>query len=282
MWGYFYVESGEDKNIYDYSSAFLPMFDLIIPEMISLPYCNILSMSFMTRMKNLQVVILYLKRLELLGNVMTAVLCICFSMNSNIAPLNDNYASENESEYIDVSETADHPDIIPIGYPAEIRDLMNADKIHLQKTRDHVDRNRRILDDYSEYFCSLEAEQETAEDQGQIIADIAESMIGTPYQYAGESEAGVDCSGLVVYCYAQLGIDLPHSSYSMCNVGEEVSVDDIRPGDIICWDNQGGSCGHVGIYVGDGMMVDARGSNEGVIYGDLDLHPILTVRRIFN
>ena len=226
---------------------------------------------------------MYLKRIEILGNVMTAVLCISFTLNSNYAPLNDMCISDNESEIVEVSETTGHPDIIPIGYPAEIRDMMNANKMLIQKTRDHMDRNRKILDDYNAYLSEQEAEeQETPEDQGQMIADIAESMIGTPYQYAGASEQGCDCSGLVVYCYSQLGIELPHSSYLLCSVGEEISIDEIRPGDIVCWDNQGGSCGHVGIYIGDNTIVDARGYNEGVIYGSLDLHPVLTVRRIFN
>ncbi|MBO4636025.1 MAG: C40 family peptidase [Clostridiales bacterium] len=151
--------------------------------------------------------------------------------------------------------------------------------------------DRVVTEDGREYYVVKfaarpsepeEAEEEEEEiDPGQQIADIAVSMIGTRYQYASASEDAVDCSGLVVYCYAQLGVELPHYSGSLCDVGTEVSEEDLRPGDIICWNNGGGHCGHVGIYVGDGQCVDARGHRDGVIYADLDLHPILTIRRIF-
>ena len=148
--------------------------------------------------------------------------------------------------------------------------------------------DRVVTEDGKEIYvpklCAVpleEIEEEEEEDLGQMIADIAESMLGTPYCYAGASEEGVDCSGLVVYCYAQLGVDLPHYSGSLCSVGTEVELDDLRPGDIICWNNGGGHCGHVGIYVGDGRCIDARGRRDGVIYADLDLHPVMTARRIF-
>lgn len=116
---------------------------------------------------------------------------------------------------------------------------------------------------------------------GQTIANIAVSMVGTPYVWGASSSTAVDCSGLVVYCYAQLGVSLPHYSVSLCSVGVPVSRENIQPGDIVCWTRDGSYCHHVGIYVGGGQCVDARGAAWGTCYGSLDMHSIMTIRRIY-
>ena len=74
-----------------------------------------------------------------------------------------------------------------------------------------------------------------------------------PYVYGGESPAGFDCSGLVAYVYAQVGISLPHSSMEQGHMGTRVSVEDAQPGDVVVFN--GGT--HVGIYIGAGHMIDA-------------------------
>lgn len=116
---------------------------------------------------------------------------------------------------------------------------------------------------------------------GQTIANIAVSMVGTPYVWGASSSSAVDCSGLVVYCYAQLGVSLPHYSVSLCSVGEPVSRANVQPGDIVCWTRDGSYCHHVGIYIGGGQCVDARGAAWGTVYGSIDRQSILTIRRIY-
>ncbi|MBR1798230.1 MAG: C40 family peptidase [Clostridiales bacterium] len=115
---------------------------------------------------------------------------------------------------------------------------------------------------------------------GYTIASIAESMVGTPYVWGASSSSAVDCSGLVCYCYAQLGWNLPHYSQSLTSVGVAVPRDQVMPGDIVCW-GSGGYSGHVGIYVGNGQCVDARGRAYGTVYGSIDRSSIVTIRRIF-
>ncbi|WP_377155496.1 C40 family peptidase [Promicromonospora thailandica] len=79
---------------------------------------------------------------------------------------------------------------------------------------------------------------------------IAMQYIGIAYTYGGESpSSGFDCSGLIKYVYAQLGIHLPHSSSSMVSAGYQVASP--IPGDIV-WTQ-----GHVSLYAGDGMVVEA-------------------------
>lgn len=115
---------------------------------------------------------------------------------------------------------------------------------------------------------------------GASIVSICQSMLGVDYVWAGESSSGVDCSGLVVYAYRQIGISAPHQSQSLTTSGYGVSRDNIQPGDVVCWDTGGGLCGHVGIYVGGGQVIHASNSRDNVCYGSLDMMPILTIRRL--
>ncbi|GAA4708543.1 hypothetical protein GCM10023198_34050 [Promicromonospora umidemergens] len=79
---------------------------------------------------------------------------------------------------------------------------------------------------------------------------IAMQYLGIAYTYGGESPGtGFDCSGLIKYVYAQLGVELPHSSSSMVASGYQVTTP--IPGDIV-WTQ-----GHVSLYAGDGMVVEA-------------------------
>ena len=86
---------------------------------------------------------------------------------------------------------------------------------------------------------------------GNAVLEIASRYVGVPYVSGGSTPAGFDCSGFVSYVYAQLGISLPRSSSAYAGVGTRVSRADALPGDIIF------SPGHVGIYAGGDMQIDA-------------------------
>jgi peptidoglycan DL-endopeptidase CwlO len=85
------------------------------------------------------------------------------------------------------------------------------------------------------------------------VVGVAMSEIGTPYQWAGASPGGFDCSGLVMYAYSKEGVSLPHSSYAMWGVGTAVPESQLQPGDIVFFNG----LGHVGIYIGGGEYVHA-------------------------
>lgn len=115
---------------------------------------------------------------------------------------------------------------------------------------------------------------------GESIVSIAESMLGVPYVFAGSDSSGIDCSGLVMYCYAQVGYTLPHGATQIwLHSGVSVPRDDIKPGDVICYD-YGSYCGHVAIYVGDGEVIHASSTRGQVVYGNVDMMSIKAIKRI--
>ena len=91
-------------------------------------------------------------------------------------------------------------------------------------------------------------------------AQVALGEQGVPYVYGGSSPSGFDCSGLVAWAFAQVGISLPHSSYALYNVGTHISESDLQPGDLVFFNG----LGHVGIYIGGGQFVHAPHTGDVV------------------
>jgi cell wall-associated NlpC family hydrolase len=110
----------------------------------------------------------------------------------------------------------------------------------------------------------------------QGVVGVALSYVGVPYVWAGASPSGFDCSGLVMYAYAQLGVSLPHSSYAMWNVGVPVPQDQLEPGDLVFFNG----LGHVGLYVGGGYFVHAPHTGTVVQVSSLSSDSYVGARRI--
>lgn len=91
-----------------------------------------------------------------------------------------------------------------------------------------------------------------------IVISTAMKYLGVPYVWGGASPRGFDCSGLVLYCYAKVGISLPHSSRMQYNYGTHVSRSQLKPGDLVFFYNP---IHHVGIYIGNGNMINATGNH---------------------
>ena len=100
---------------------------------------------------------------------------------------------------------------------------------------------------------------------GAAIVSAAYKYMGVPYKWGGSSMNGIDCSGLVMMAHKAIGVNLYHYSGSIGSGGAAVSKDNRQPGDVVCYS------GHVGIYVGDGMMIHAPQTGDVVrvvkVYG---------------
>lgn len=115
---------------------------------------------------------------------------------------------------------------------------------------------------------------------GSSIVAIAQSMLGVRYKYGGASRNGIDCSGLVMYCYAQVGIRVPHGATQIWkHSGVTVPRSSLKPGDVICY-SKGSICPHVAIYVGGNQMIHASDSKGKVCYSSVDIMKIKGFKRI--
>lgn len=116
----------------------------------------------------------------------------------------------------------------------------------------------------------------TSSGSGSSVVDYATQFVGNPYVWGGTSLTnGADCSGFVQSVYNKFGVSLPRTSYEQQNAGREVSYSEAQPGDLICYG------GHVAIYMGDGKIVHASNSRDGIKISDNAAYrTILSVRRL--
>ena len=91
------------------------------------------------------------------------------------------------------------------------------------------------------------------------VVAFAQAQIGHPYCWGGTGPGCFDCSGLVDRAWGWVGVRLPRTSHDIARDLPEVPLEDVRAGDILWWP------GHVGIYAGNGWVVDALDSRHGVV-----------------
>jgi peptidoglycan DL-endopeptidase CwlO len=92
------------------------------------------------------------------------------------------------------------------------------------------------------------------------VVGIAMRYLGTPYVWGGASPRGFDCSGFVMYVFAQIGVSLPHSSYAQAGMGTPVSISQLEPGDLVFFSG----ASHVGIYIGGGQFIHSPHTGDVV------------------
>ena len=100
------------------------------------------------------------------------------------------------------------------------------------------------------------------------VVGIAQRYLGVPYVYGGAGPSGFDCSGLTMYCYAQIGIGLSHGATDQQHASTPVPLSALQPGDLVFFGGASYSH-HVGIYVGGGSMIHAPHTGAVVSYGSI-------------
>ncbi|HEY2310876.1 MAG TPA: bifunctional lytic transglycosylase/C40 family peptidase [Gaiellaceae bacterium] len=144
---------------------------------------------------------------------------------------------------------------------AQLRDRLRSATTRLGKLRDQVSTGQLLS---AQLYGGLGA---TGQSGG--VVSIAAQYLGIPYKWAGATPAtGFDCSGLVQYVFAQLGVSLPHNTVAQWNSPNAVPVtrNQLQPGDLVFFAN----LDHVGIYIGNGYFIDAPHTGAFVRVDSLD------------
>lgn len=113
--------------------------------------------------------------------------------------------------------------------------------------------------------------------RAQSAISAATSKVGSTYVWGSSGPSTFDCSGLMSYAYAQVGISLPRSSRAQFSMGTSVAKSDLQPGDLVFYYSP---VSHVGMYIGDGKIVDAANPRSGVRITSVNSMPYSGARRV--
>lgn len=190
----------------------------------------------------------------------------------------ENGESENYSENYgeDYSENGGSPDYNE-DYSSETGET--GDSGYTGETGDYGNNEESDNSEYSGSETTTDTSSNTATSSGSggsSVVDYAKQFVGNPYVWGGTSlTSGADCSGFVQSVYSNFGVSLPRTSYEQQNAGREVSYSEAQPGDLICYG------GHVAIYMGNGKIVHASNSRDGIKVSDNAAYrTILSVKRL--
>ena len=180
--------------------------------------------------------------------------------------------SDDESEESDSEEDVEYDengDVVDSG--------TSSDDVEYDEYGNVIDSDNTVsADDYESEQSSGSDSSSSYSGSGSSVVDYATQFVGNPYVWGGTSLTnGADCSGFVQSIYANFGVSLPRTSYEQQNAGTEVSYADAQPGDLICYG------GHVAIYMGNGRIVHASNSVDGIKISDNAAYrTIVSVRRL--
>jgi cell wall-associated NlpC family hydrolase len=104
---------------------------------------------------------------------------------------------------------------------------------------------------------------------GGVIAQLAVSFIGAPYQFGGADAAGFDCSGLARYVHERAGLAIPRTAAEQQRTARPIPLAELAPGDLVFFRIRRRGIDHVGVYAGGGRFVHAPRAGQAVAYGDL-------------
>ena len=148
------------------------------------------------------------------------------------------------------------------------KSLVSEKPTETQSTSSRSSEPRTTPEAASEETTSQATASSSSSGTGSEIAAFAKQYLGYSYVYGGTSpSSGFDCSGFTQYVYSSFGYSLGgRGASSQSQSGTAVSRDNLQPGDLLVFNNDpGGAIGHVGIYIGDGMMVHAANPRRGVV-----------------
>lgn len=130
-------------------------------------------------------------------------------------------------------------------------------------------------------FSPLEEKANAAASLRTQIVNYALQFLGNPYVWGGTSlTKGADCSGFTLSVFGHFGISLPHYSGAQANMGKAVKSSEMRPGDLVFYANSKGTINHVGIYIGNGQIVNAASRRSGIKISSWNYRTPVRIRNI--
>ena len=179
----------------------------------------------------------------------------------------DEYGNEIEESEDDVEYDENGDDVDSAG---------SSDDVEYDEYGNVIDSDNTVSAEEYESEQTSGSDSSSYSGSGSSVVDYATQFVGNPYVWGGTSlTSGADCSGFVQSVYANFGVSLPRTSYEQQNAGTEVSYSDAQPGDLICYG------GHVAIYMGNGRIVHASNSVDGIKISDNAAYrTIVSVRRL--
>ena len=200
-----------------------------------------------------------------------------YDENGDVIENTDEDTAEDDDEYVE-GDTDDSEDD-GVQYDEDGNVISDNTDEAEDKTDADSDNGDYSEADTSEDTSSSESESSSSSyssGSGSSVVNYATQFVGNPYVWGGTSLTnGADCSGFVQSVYANFGVSLPRTSYEQQNAGTEVSYADAQPGDLICYG------GHVAIYMGNGQIVHASNSQDGIkVSNDATYRTIVSVRRL--
>lgn len=130
-------------------------------------------------------------------------------------------------------------------------------------------------------FSPLEEKENAEASLRTQIVNYALQFLGNPYVWGGTSlTKGADCSGFTLSVFKKFGIGLPHYSGSQAQMGKEVKSSEMKPGDLVFYANSRGTINHVGIYIGNGQIVNAASRRSGIKISTWNYRKPVRIRNI--
>ena len=147
-----------------------------------------------------------------------------------------------------------------------------------EKKEEVVSFNSNLKDDSKEN----ESVNNVAGNKGQEVVDVAKKYLGYKYVVGGKNpETGFDCSGFTRYIYLQFGYSLGATAAGQNNLGVEVSREDLRPGDLILFYDEGKTkIGHTGVYISNGDFIHSANPERGVVIDNINTNSYYNERYI--
>ena len=198
-------------------------------------------------------------------------------------------AQEAYQEYLTAQNAADQAAVAQTTTTTETTTQDTTTDATADYTEDTYTEDTYVEDTYVEdtYVEDTSSEEEYVEDAstattsslGQEIASFACQFVGNPYVWGGTSlTSGADCSGFTQSVMSHFGISIPRTAASQSGSGTSVSLSDIQAGDLLFY-SDGGSIGHVSIYIGNGQVVHASNPTNGIIISSYSYRTPVSARR---